>query len=347
MRLNADMEMVLLSGKNLKVQGNAVCLNSKTECYLRVVREQGEWSLLVESQRHPFSQRRLQITGTDLHVGTKRVPSEIFLIQKKNGIDVIGSLSLDDYLVGVVSSEMPANWPLETLKAQAIAARSYTLSTIQERKRNEFHLESSVLDQVFRAPSKAQQKKYQQVQKAIRETSGLVLTNSKRLPIKAFYHSDCGGETKSAIDVWKMSQSYGQAKDPFCEDRKKSQWSFRVSQRTLQEKLSGFFQKPLQWWPRFDWSESVIKYHPTVSAEMSGQRLLVAANDLRKLLGFENLKSATFVVKQLEDEVEFRGQGFGHGVGLCQWGSWELGKQGKSFKEILKHYYPKAFLRRL
>lgn len=345
-RLNASSEEVLLAGLNIRVNDQLICAPSQS-CSLRI-QAQESFFLLVTPETHQMMRLpNLKIKGKDLRLGSKRVPDELNLIKKKNRIDVIGLIPLDDYLVGVVSSEVPASWPLETLKAQVVASRSYTLATVKERENKEYHLESTIMDQVFHVPTQQKQKRLKMVKKAVRLTASEFLVSSNRKIIKAFYHADCGGQTKSAVDVWKMSQSFGVARDPFCAERTQSQWSHRVSIQDFQEKIRKLVGRPLQWLPHFDWSTASIQSHHQIVMREREQEVLIAANDLRKVVGFEKIKSTNFTVRKDSEGFLFRGVGRGHGVGLCQMGSWELGKRGYTYSEILKHYFPNAFLKKL
>jgi stage II sporulation protein D len=79
----------------------------------------------------------------------------------------------------------------------------------------------------------------------------------------------------------------------------------------------------------------------------SGEVATLAANDFRSVVGFEKLRSTFFEVQKRDEDFSFRGRGFGHGVGLCQWGARSLGQQGRTYQEILSHYYPQARIQSL
>lgn len=303
-----------------------------------------------------FTDKFLALKAIDIRQGGKSVPNQLILSPRgKSQFDVIGVLPLESYLIGVIASEMPLAWPLETLKAQSIAARSYALATMRERAKEPFHLESSILDQVFvhishrldESPLIAKAKE------AVQATEGMVLHDRKQKIVKAFYHSDCGGKTASSVSVWGSGTSMGTAVDDSCPTSPKAQWQLSVSK----EEMIGRLQATKKY--KFSETDDITGIRltrPTAGdriekVELSfieSKSILLAANEFRSIVGFDQLKSTLFsIVAKKEsgkDVFYFSGKGFGHGVGLCQWGARMLGRQGKNATEILEHYYPRAQL---
>jgi stage II sporulation protein D len=296
-----------------------------------------------------FAQPYLAVHGTELSSQGKAIPNQLVFSGKKEKFDLIGVLPLEDYLVGVLASEMPLNWPMETLKAQAVAARSYALVTMQERSKQDFHLESTILDQVFthighgtdNSPLVAKAKV------AVKETAGFILVTKNQRTLKAFYHSDCGGKTADAKVVWGYGISTGSAVDRSCPGNPKAHWSLKVPAPSLAAKLEAFLKRA-----DLGSLQSLQLIRPSKEdrvekvevAFQNGERFLMGSQDFRSVVGFDQLRSTFFDFRKTSDEYEFIGQGFGHGVGLCQWGARSMGKQGKNYSEILTHYYPKAQL---
>lgn len=237
------------------------------------------------------------------------------VVHKENGkFDVVEVVPLTHYLAGVVSKEMPLAWPAEALKAQAVVARSYLFTRMSERRDKLFHVENDQMDQVFEWTDSA--KAYQ----VVLATDDVVLSSNKKV-VKTFYHSDCGGQTVPANKVWTGAVDLGTTQDPWCGNRSSNQWSFSVpavefSQKEVFE--AAYFKKKLV---RFeDWG----------------------IQKLRQVFGFSKIRSSPDTVEVSEDVVTFTGRGFGHGVGLCQWGSLYMAKKGRTYMDILTHYYPKA-----
>lgn len=274
-----------------------------------------------------ISHRLWNLDGNSLVLSGKKLSAQNLVHRKPNGLyDVISLVEFNDYLAGVVTGEMPSSWPLEALKAQAVVARSYALSRISERRYEIYHLEADHLDQVYRAQAS------EKARAAVLLTEGIVLKKPSGEILKAYYHADCGGRTVTASSVWGAGEfNSGTAQDPWCSQRKSNRWSHEVSRREFTEKLQ--LQNPQL---------------PT-SSQFAAQAQVVRIGDLffstqklRELFGFFNLRSS---VRQLETQgnlIKLSGQGFGHGAGLCQWGTRDQVKAGRTYLQVLKHYYPLA-----
>ena len=285
----------------------------------------------------------LRLRGSFLRDINGPLPSDLELrAASREKFDVIASLSLRDYLIGVVAHEMSPKWPLETLKAQSVAARSYTLKTREERKTKPWHVEATVEDQVFRDPS--MRTDLAAVRKAVLETDGTVLLDAKRRTLKAFYHADCGGQTQSSAAVWGGGVDTGTAVDPQCPSGPRSRWTYRIKARDFLQRLAIKGERLLGLEPLPQIMAAKTRPDRLRLRLADSQDIEMNANDLRLKVGSTQLKSTRFSMKRDGDELVFQGQGFGHGVGLCQWGSRHLGQQGFSYEKILVHYYPKALL---
>ena len=255
-------------------------------------------------------------------VKDSRVSQKIF--KKENGLyDVITLVSMNDYLAGVLSKEMPLSWPEEALKAQAVVARSFLLARMSDRSQKKFHVESDQMDQVFSLTDSA--KAY----KAVRETENVFLMSAKNKILKAFYHSDCGGQTVPASQVWSGADDSGTAKDPWCAVRESNRWSFAVS--------AEFFNQKTQ---ALDRNELGTVYYKDRLMNYAG----ISLQKMREIFGFSVIRNSPLIVSADNQQIVFKGQGFGHGAGLCQWGSRYLAQKGRSYLDILKHYYPKALI---
>lgn len=349
-RMISSVEKVQISGSRLRVQNlsspfRPISIPSDSYLEARLQVKDGKRFWLVRLNKadieHIFSDQYLLIQGENLRVGSQQLPSKVMLSSATTGtLDVIGVLNLEAYLVGVLASEMPLSWPLETLKAQAIAARSYALAVMAERKDKPYHLESSILDQVFRhivsedvhdpATGKALQ--------AVRETKDEKLYGPNQRVLKAFFHSDCGGQTTTAKDVWNFGVNAGVATDHSCPTNPRAHWKLTLTKAELERKLQVQNISKLELVRRA--SEKRVQavriaYEGTLSK-------VISANSFRQMLGYGDLRSSFFEFKKVGEVYSFQGQGFGHGVGLCQWGSRMLGQSGMSYRKILAHYYPLA-----
>lgn len=255
----------------------------------------------------------------------------------RNGLHIINELPFERYIEGVVASESGEGWEFEALKAQAVISRTYAFFHKNVRSEKDFHLTSSVRHQVYRGENADPL-----IRRAVKETEGEILTYDN-MPIKAYYHSICLGKTEIPEEVWGDSYPYLMSVDCNTKNTPYDNWLRRFSFQELSETIGLNDIKGI----------SIASY--TVTGRV--RELLIGTEDspvseikateLRRLLGFRRLPSTDFSMRIEGEEVVFEGRGWGHGVGLCQWGAQEMAKQGKNHREILEHYYPGTVLRKI
>jgi stage II sporulation protein D len=251
---------------------------------------------------------------------------------------VINELPLEEYLYGVIKMEVDPRWPSETLKAQAVAARTLALYSLNRFAAEGYDVRATTDSQVYGGI----QAEDPRATTAVEETRGLVITY-RGTPILSVYHSDSGGHTESSEYVWGGSYAYlrGVA-DPYAAATPGREWISRIEAPVLEERLR-----------RAGKSVSGITAIEATAFSPSGRVLSVVlrttrgrvdlkATEIRAALGPEALRSTLFTVHLLPGEVpvvEFVGRGSGHGVGMSQWGARGQGLQGRTFQEILRYYY--------
>jgi stage II sporulation protein D (peptidoglycan lytic transglycosylase) len=259
------------------------------------------------------------------------------------GLLIVDELPLEDYLVGLINCEISSQWPIEAIKSQAVIARSYALYQMEVRKNAPYHLESSVMDQVYDGCDIEDSR----AARGVRETAGEVLTFDGRV-IQAFYHSNCGGHTEAAENVWGFPLPYLQGVDcKYCLTSGKGKWEQSISLNKIESLLkSGGYQisglkdiKPGQRNKSGRLNEVIL-----VSSRGS---LMIPAVIFRKTIGYSVIKSTNFEVRVTGDEALFSGAGYGHGVGLCQWGAKQRAEDGFDYQEILSYYYPGTKLEKI
>jgi stage II sporulation protein D len=289
--------------------------------------------------------RRLTFAAASiLYVNNKPYRGAAELSFAEKGILVVNQLPLEEYLVGLINCEISSAWPIESVKAQAVIARTYAMNRKAARQTAQYHLESSVIDQVYDGclieDSRAR--------RAVNETKGEILTYSGAL-IQAFYHSSCGGKTEAAENVWGVSVPYLKGVDCiYCLAASPAVlWECKLTLDDIESRLRSAGYKI------FGLSE--IKVGPLNTRGRIQDITLVAAkggftvnsNQFRKLIGFSVIKSTRFTVKIVQNEALFAGGGNGHGVGLCQWGAKQRSLDGFEYREILSYYYPGTRLQKL
>ena len=283
-------------------------------------------------------------------------------------LQLINRLELEDYLKSVVSSEMPSRWPLEALKAQAVCARTYTLNALKQKD----ILRSGVEDQMYLGYDREDDKG----RKAVMETNGEVLVDSFGNYVDAYYSSSGGNYTASVSDVWGLSpRPYLLPVNDSAAGSSYQSWTRDFSLSDLESKLSDLrlnkidsitvFQRSIegratklqvlgtqnsseqakvQW--RKDNNGDIFD---SINLEAKSEPKTVettrylTGEELRHKLG---LPSTNFDLSRQADKYIFTGTGFGHGIGMTQYGARNMAEAGADYREILEHYYQAAKLYR-
>ncbi len=293
------------------------------------------FGLVVRSDEGHF-----KLNGRD-YFGEARIYKD-----KAGNLSSVVELPLERYLVGLVATEMPPVWPLEALKAQTVAARTYALF---QKKRvatvyanSIYDVEATVQDQVYSGTSRENK----HVLRAVVETEGEVLQLNGNI-FKTFFHSSCGGMTETAQNVWGEENFAPRVADKWCARSPHAAWRYSISKSDLAAKLrqAGY--------P----AETVDSLTPerspdnpravSVTIDTGAQTVYLHSNDFRRIVGYGNLKSTNFTAKVGVDRVNFEGHGFGHGVGLCQWGAKGMAEHGVFYRDILEFYYPGAAIAKM
>ncbi len=311
-------------------------------------REKGELSYAVDGKTH-------------------RVPGRLVVVMGMDGkLTLVNEISIEAYLEGILPSEMFPSAPAEALKAQAVAARGQVLAKMGQRHNTEpFHLCSKVHCQVYDGLEKVDPRTTQ----AVRQTAGQVLFDQKGFPVDTVYSSSCGGHGEHNEHVWggKPNENLrgrpdgpprGRSFEKFLSHPPKSfcgmmprgahafRWKVTKTPEELQKSLAtvGFSGKLREIRVK---NRGVSGRILEVELVGSPANLLVKGElVIRRALG--NLRSSAFVVNRNKDgSFTFTGAGFGHGVGMCQWGAMGRAQAGQNVQQILNHYYPGSQLFKL
>jgi stage II sporulation protein D len=275
----------------------------------------------------------------EVEIDGNRYKGAIQLIQENGGyITVINELSFEEYVMGVLAGEIPGSWPMEALKAQAIAARTFALYKQNQAKKisQPYDIENTALAQMYIGSRLVNQS----IRQAVMETEGEILTYQDE-PIMAVFHSNCGGETTSAVDVWGQDKPYLRSVScDFGNQGPHYKWKETLKVSDVVGKLRAA-NIPIYDIVQIssiekDNSHRVIKL---VLMDGDGRKKQVKGAVFRMALGPDVVRSTRFDVQLDGDEMEFTGLGWGHGVGLCQEGAYGMAKEGYGAFDILRHYY--------
>ena len=296
--------------------------------------------LTLQGQPTDLRELTASSAGGDLHFNDLSVGGTLHIVAYRDKLRLINELDVEEYLKGVVPIEISPAWHPEALKVQAIIARTYALHQRKLRLGKEYDLLATTADQVYGGRTK----EHPASDQAVAETSGLVLTYEGELILSA-YHSTSAGPTEDASGVWGMDLPYLKGVScPFDQNSPYYQWSKSFLMDALQESLSkaGYALGTIASLTPFRWTEAGrISRIRLLHAQ---GELILSAEDLRRILGYAELPSTRFLIEKIGRDLRIQGNGYGHGVGLCQWGAKEMAEMGYSYDKILKYYYPGGHL---
>jgi stage II sporulation protein D len=314
---------------------------------------------------------RIAPAGSEFGSKGDRFGGELVLRKAAQGITAVNVIEVEEYLRGVVPWEIgrPNEDGLEAVKAQAIAARTYTYAHLGHWEHLGFDAYDTVEDQVYRGRSGT----HALCDRAIEATRGQVLTQRDEL-IRAYYSSTCGGHTSNLPDVWtREPASYLQGGrdaasfdgESFCAQSPHFRWTESWSAQQLGAQIRRHLPDELRrklgaaqigtlvdlQVRERDRSGRVRRLAIVTDRaefQLFGDRIRWVLRPIQSRFGI--LRSTMFEVETVRDgdrlmAVHLRGGGFGHGVGMCQSGALGMSRQGYSVREILSHYYPGTKLR--
>lgn len=270
----------------------------------------------------------------------------IKLLHASNG--QIEEINLDDYILGVISAEMPATFEQEALNAQAVVARTYTIYTISHNKGKHANADIcddskccqawiSKEDRLSKWDENARDENWNKIELAVKNTVGKIITYQGE-PIDAFFHANSGGITETPINVWGGSNyPYLQSVQTSGEDAY-SQYSSDVL-LTKSEFENKIRQKHPNLSINYQENDAIKITEYTDSGRVKTIKIgniNISGVEMRTLLG---LKSTNFNVTLDDENIKFAVVGYGHGVGMSQTGADAMAKEGSNFEEIIKHFY--------
>ena len=284
---------------------------------------------------------------------------------------IINSVPLEDYLYGVVPQEVVPSWPAAALEAQAVAARTYALHTMEQNKGKFYDVSNSTDHQVYSGVSGESQA----TTNAVNKTKGIVMLYDQR-PINALFHSDGGGYTEDSVNVWGSDVPYLKGVKDFSTGTSTSNWTVTTSRQALESKLNAASKgvgklKSIQLTPLGKPGQQT--YDRGVSGRIKSATFIgtsgkttVDGDALRSILGLKSTLFDFYVNHNpakgtgkayhsftgKNDTVYIKGHGWGHGLGMSQWGAAEMAKRATPgdtnyYQTILRHYYSGITLKKM
>lgn len=278
--------------------------------------------------------------GGYVWIGDKWYRGRTLVVPTTNGLTAVNYVDLEQYLYSVVGGEVYNSWPVETLKAQAVAARTYALYQRQTRGNQIYDVGNTIAWQVYKGIEDEASTLYAPVN----ATAGQVMAHNGRLILAAF-HASSGGHTENVENVWSEPRPYLRAVPDFDQGTPNFQWVERFSPQDMGRRITGVGNVVSVLPERISPFGRVLSMKvvgTTGSREMTGAAL-------RQTLG---LKSTWFTIapegsNSAPTAFRIDGRGFGHGLGLSQWGAYNMGRSGSNYQQILQHYYQGANLARI
>lgn len=262
--------------------------------------------------------------------------------EKKN---IIETIPLEEYIVGVLAGEMPISFEIEALKAQAVASRSYALNKIANNKDKEYDVVDTIMNQVYLDNDYLKSvwentyvTKINKLKTAVNETFGEYLDYNGSI-VNAMFFSTSNGYTEDSKNVFGFEAAYLKSvNSPWDEETSTAfNSSKEISLQEFYEKLNLPYQEKL--------TVEITKRSPTnriLNLKINNQDF--ASRELYNKL---SLKSTDFVIIQNGSNIIIKTKGYGHGVGMSQYGALGMAKQGKTYEEILSHYYKDTKIKKI
>ena len=301
-----------------------------------------EGTRVVVNEMRLGSPIRIEGESAPLEVKGMVVRGALVIIARDAGLLVVNDLDLEAYVKSVVPSEVPVTWPFEALKAQAIVARTFALHKKGERGGQAFDVDATVQSQVYGGLGSEDLR----ASEAVDATAGIVVMHEGRLALTP-YHSTSAGPTEDASEVWAIDLPYLKGVAcPFDEDSSVYRWERRLPFDAIESALreAGHAVGSIA---------TLTPLGRNRSGRISAVRILHSEGELvlkgellRRIIGYQRLPSMRFDVVDVEAgprggfDVHLRGGGWGHGVGLCQWGMKTLSERGWTADRIIDYYYP-------
>ncbi len=285
--------------------------------------------------------KHLRVTpffDSSIYVNGMRLRGQLDVLVDEEGLlTVINIIRLEKYIKGVLYREISDRWPIEAIKAQAVAARTYAVYIKERNKKQSYDLRSDIYSQVYGGRDAERYR----TNLGVDRTKGLIL-QYKGAVLPAYYHATCGGRTESAQELWNHDiVPLRGVKCDFCRKSPHYFWKKNIQLKTIQDKLN---EKGYGLW--------LINEIRILERNNSGRikileiktrdnkKIEISGKDFRNIVGPNLIKSNNYTIKMRGYYADFFGKGWGHGVGLCQWGANYMARNFYRFDEILNYYYP-------
>ncbi len=359
--LDNASEVTISNNDKIKVESSGLELIFDDQIY-KVKKE--DQFIIINNRRFKVDKLKIYSSSKNslLVVNDRKYRGNLKVLNKNTGLTVINEVDFDSYLASVVGSEIKATWPIEVLKAQAVVARTYALRNLDSHQEQGYNLSATVRSQAY----KGVEFEHPRTSQAVRDTHGEVAKYNEEL-IAAVYHSTAGGNTAQGATIWSSNTPYLQS--VLSPDRISPHYSWKkeysksdIERILIKEGLDILSLKDItlkQIGPSGRPKSFLIH-------DLNGKVYEVDSSIFRFWLGLKSTKliinrgyslrlsrpmdkfsfdltslglNSGFIMEDATSLYSFVGYGWGHGVGMSQWGAYQLAKDGYNYQQILHHYY--------
>jgi stage II sporulation protein D len=274
-----------------------------------------------------------------ININNHTFRGDILLMRTANNrLTAINSVEIEDYIKGVLYHEVSHHWPMEALKAQAVATRTYAIYKMDASHNNDYDVTNDIYSQVYGGKDSERYR----TGLAVDRTANQVLNYKGRI-LPAYFHATCGGMTEDVKELWGNISIPPLRGIPcmFCQDSPHMHWKKDFRLHDIQNSLE-----------KQGYKIGLIKDIAILERNRSdrikslkitgrdGSEVTISGKDFRDIIGPNDIKSNNYDITMQGYYVLFAGKGWGHGVGLCQWGARGMAEQQFNYKQILSYYYP-------
>jgi len=318
---------------------NAVLLNAgkSTKLPTRSVIEVNDGYIIVNGKHYTTpvyfqSPNKMRINGKE-YFGS-------ILVQDRF---IINILPVEEYLKGVLSSEVAENWPVEALKAQAVVSRTFAYRKILNKKDTLYDVDDTTMYQKF-----DYSEINSRINSAILDTNGIIILYQNE-PIEAFFHSNSGGVTENCRDIFQKDLPYLRSiPDPYSSKNQDTFWTFSMTGKEIKAALKGIIMQEYESLVLRD-----IRICKKTGSRRAGEFLLIFERNQRQVIKGNTFRLAvdpkslkSLLIHNIHRArakggytFTFSGRGYGHGVGLSQFGAKRMAEQGFSYRDIIAYYF--------
>lgn len=296
-----------------------------------------------------FKVKALLVTSkkkASLFVNRKPYRGDILIMKAgPDSLLIINWLDVESYVKGVLVQEISPRWPMDAIKAQAVAARTYALYQKDISKAKLYDLAGDTSSQVYGGFASEKNKS----NRAVNFTYGEVLLyKGKTFP--AYFHATCGGMTEPSSELWAIAIEplSGNRVCSYCEESPHYYWETALDLKAIRKKMGTAYTLK-------GGLANIRVTERSLSGRVRGLELkddqgktqAISAKDFRQVLGPDSIRSTNFAINLEGEKATFSGKGWGHGVGLCQWGALGMSQKGSDYEKILSFYYPGSEIKKI